>query len=313
MLKIFKRNTSDLTVRSRKVFQRQGPGGRSSNNGLTATIFGATGMLGRNLTNTLGRQGTTIITPYRGSDDDRRFLKLMGDLGKIVQLRYDLRDEKTISECVRHSDIVYNFIGRNYETKNFTFDQVHNVGARMLARVAKQEGVQKFVHVSALGAHVDSKSAFLKSKALGEIAVKEEFPEATIVRPGWMYGYEDSFFNTMGAMAKWLPLSIIFAPTGNAVIRPVFVEDVANALSMMASEDEASGEIVELYGFIMLTRPKAYEYPALIEMFQDASMNQNHTILVPKNMLKLATRILSAFTVFPVYHPDEVERVLIIN
>ena len=117
MLRIFKRHSHDIAVRGRKVFQRQGPGGRSSNSGLTATVFGATGMVGRTLVNNLGKQGTTIVTPYRGTDDDRRFLKVMGDLGKIVQLRFDLRDEEQIHECVKHSDIVYNCIGRNYPTK----------------------------------------------------------------------------------------------------------------------------------------------------------------------------------------------------
>ena len=117
-----------------------------------------------------------------------------------------------------------------------------------MAKIAKEAGVQKFVHVSALGADVDSKSEFLKSKALGEIAVKEEFPEATIVRPSWVYGYEDNFWNKMGSMAKWFPLSIILAPAGEAVMRPVFVEDVASVLAAMARQDDAQGEVVELYG-----------------------------------------------------------------
>lgn len=61
--------------------------------GITATVFGATGFVGRNLVNNLGtleliagKRGTTIVTPYRGVDDDRRFLRPMADLGKMVQL-----------------------------------------------------------------------------------------------------------------------------------------------------------------------------------------------------------------------------------
>ena len=39
----------------------------------------------------------------------------MGDLGKIVPMEFDLRDEESIRQCVRHSDVVYNLIGRNFE------------------------------------------------------------------------------------------------------------------------------------------------------------------------------------------------------
>lgn len=58
-----------------------------------------------------------MVTPYRGIDDDKRHLKLMGDLGKIIPLRFDIRDEAQILECVRHSDVVYNLVGRSYPTK----------------------------------------------------------------------------------------------------------------------------------------------------------------------------------------------------
>ncbi|KAJ3350582.1 hypothetical protein HDU91_006232 [Kappamyces sp. JEL0680] len=228
-----------------------------------------------------GKKGTTIVAPYRGVDDDRRHLKVMADLGKLVQLRFDLRNEGQIVESLRHSDIVYNCIGRSFTTKNFSYDAVHHQGARRLARLAKEAGVQKFVHVSALNADVDSKSAFLKSKALGEIAVREEFPEATIVRPSWMYGYEDRFWNKMGWFVKWAPFSIIPLPDwGHATMRPVYVADVAIALSAMTKEDSAVGKTVELYG------PSEYTYKGLVELFEDASMRPHHAVPVPKLLLK---------------------------
>lgn len=108
----------DSSVAARQVFLRQGPGGRSSVSGLfplygviryltnyflstghVATVFGATGFLGRYVVNNLGstnssifllfltslkgRRGTQVVIPHRGTEDDRRHLKLMGDLGQI--------------------------------------------------------------------------------------------------------------------------------------------------------------------------------------------------------------------------------------
>ncbi|KAJ3302840.1 hypothetical protein HDV03_004529 [Kappamyces sp. JEL0829] len=301
-----KRSISDIAIRANQVFQRTGPGGRSSNEGLVSTVFGASGMLGRTLVNNLGKKGTTIVAPYRGVDDDRRHLKVMADLGKLVQLRFDLRNEGQIVESLRHSDIVYNCIGRSFTTKNFSYDAVHHQGARRLARLAKEAGVQKFVHVSALNADVDSKSAFLKSKALGEIAVREEFPEATIVRPSWMYGYEDRFWNKMGWFVKWAPFSIIPLPDwGHATMRPVYVADVAIALSAMTKEDSAVGKTVELYG------PSEYTYKGLVELFEDASMRPHHAVPVPKLLLKPLATVWDKLLAFPILSPDEVERLTI--
>ncbi len=192
-----------------------------------------------------------------------------------------MRNEEQIRESLRHSDIAFNCIGRSFTTKNFSYDAVHHVYARQLAKLAKEEGVQKFIHVSALGANPDSKSGFLKSKGLGEIAVREEFPEATIIRPSWMYGYEDRFWNKLGWLAKWAPFSMIPLPDGGkATMNPVYVGDVSAALASMARDDISVGATVELYG------PNQYTFKGLVELFQDASMRPHHAVPVPKALFK---------------------------
>lgn len=62
------------------------------------------------------QQGTQVVIANRDPDEARP-LKVTGDLGQIVPLEFDLKDRESINECVRHSDIVYNLIGRDYETK----------------------------------------------------------------------------------------------------------------------------------------------------------------------------------------------------
>lgn len=65
---------------------------------------------------------------------------------------YDLRDEASIYKAIQYSNVVINLVGRDWETKNFSFHDVHVKGARTLARLAKEAGVEKFIHVSALNA-----------------------------------------------------------------------------------------------------------------------------------------------------------------
>jgi NADH dehydrogenase (ubiquinone) 1 alpha subcomplex subunit 9 len=141
---------------------------------------------------------------------------------------WDIRNEEQIAECVRHSDIVYNLVGRDYPTKhvlppppshiavltpphrNFTFDDVHVKGAERIARVTASVGVPRLVHVSHLNASPTSTSLFYRSKAAGENAVRDVFPAATIVRPGPMFGHEDKFLTNMPGLFPFLFL--IFSP-----------------------------------------------------------------------------------------------------
>jgi hypothetical protein len=76
-----------------------GVGGRSSNSGIVATVFGATGQLGRYVVNHLGRCGSQVIVPYRGDDNSFRHLKVMGDLGQIVPLKWDPRNLKSVERA----------------------------------------------------------------------------------------------------------------------------------------------------------------------------------------------------------------------
>lgn len=91
-------------------------GGRSSVSGHTVTVFGATGFLGRYLVSKLAKDGTQVIVPYR-DEDSKRHLKVAGDLGQVVPLEWDARNPDQIHEAVRHSDTVYNLVGRDWETR----------------------------------------------------------------------------------------------------------------------------------------------------------------------------------------------------
>ena len=61
------------------------------------------------------------------------------------------------------------------------------------------------MHVSHLNASHDSPSEFYKSKARGDDLVREAFPDATIVRPSIMFGYEDRLLNNMARTSAQIP------------------------------------------------------------------------------------------------------------
>ncbi|KAK7690390.1 hypothetical protein QCA50_007048 [Cerrena zonata] len=291
-----KRGLSDVaTLPSGKPVIRAGVPGRSSVSGNVATVFGCTGFLGRYLVAKLARAGTQVIIPYR-EEDNKRHLKVTGDLGQIVSMEWDLRSEQQIAECLRHSDIVYNLVGRDYETKNFDFASVHVAGAGRIARIAKESGVERFVHVSHLNASHDSTSAFYRTKAEGEEAVKEAFPTATVVKPSALFGYEDKLLNNIAGWPIWWKLN-----EGQTRIRPVHVMDVAQALSNL-------NEIRSLPGTVNLPGPSEMTYEYLLNLVSHVTYRPPSSApIVPKRIATLLAKVAQNIW-WPALSPDEVER-----
>ena len=250
-------------------------------------MFGCTGTLGRLLVNQLGRRGTQVIVPYRGNQEDPRHLKLMGDLGQIVPLRFDPKDPASLMQCVRHSDTVYNLCGRDYETSNFTFDQVHVQLAKRIAQVSRQSGVQRLIHVSSLNVDAPGadRSAFLQSKLEGEEQVRQQFPDAVIVRPGSCYGWEDRMFAYLGEtlthpIKKYFTLGRIpLLEGGRRMFYPVYAGDVARGMYRLMEEEQPQ----KVYEFV---GPEAYSYREFVELFCEYARRPLRTVDLPYAMYR---------------------------
>lgn len=114
--------------------------------------------------------------------------------------------------------------------RNFKYPEVHVEGARRIARISALSGVSRLVHVSHLNADHDSPSKVYRQKALGEDAVRDAFPGATIVRPAWMYGHEDRLLNTVSTHP------IVFRLNhGDTLIKPVHVSGQATFVTFSDS------------------------------------------------------------------------------
>lgn len=127
------------------------------------TVFGATGFLGRYIVNRLARRGCQVVVPYR-EEMAKRHLKPTGDLGRVTFLEYDLRNTQSIEESVRHSDIVFNLVGRKYPTKNFSLSEVHVEGTERIAEAVAKYDVDRFIQVSSYNANTESPSEFFRTK-----------------------------------------------------------------------------------------------------------------------------------------------------
>ena len=109
---------------------------------------------------------------------------------------------RALFRAVAHSNVVINLIGRLRATANFSLEEAHIDAAARIAQASREAGVVRLVHVSDNLASEESSSRYARAKAAGETAVREAFPEATIVRPTDIYGAEDRFLNRFGIMVR---------------------------------------------------------------------------------------------------------------
>src|SRR5262249_48540024 len=95
-------------------------------------------------------------------------------------------------------------------------------------------------------------SAYARSKAEGEAAVKTAFSSATILRPSLVFGPEDDFFNRFASMARLAP-GLPLVGGGTTRFQPVYVGDVADAAMAALERPEAAGKTYELGGPVVLS------------------------------------------------------------
>ncbi len=209
------------------------------------TIFGGSGFLGRHTVRALARAGWRIRVatrhPARGF-----FLRPLGTVGQIDFVKCDVADADNVAAAVMGANAVINLTGILFQ-KGQTFEDVQAEGAANIAKAAAAAGVNALVHVSAIGADAQSESKYATTKAQGEQAMREAFPDAVILRPSIIFGPEDGFFNKFAGMARFLPM-LPLVGGGHTRFQPVFVGDVAAAIVQALSSPATRGRTFELGG-----------------------------------------------------------------
>ncbi|KAG2498336.1 hypothetical protein HYH03_003596 [Edaphochlamys debaryana] len=237
-----------------------GPGGRSSVSPIVATVFGSNGFIGSYVVNELAKRGSQVVCPFRSTENEAMHLKQMGDLGQIVLLpELDIRDDDSVKAAIKRSNVIVNCVGMRLETMNWTFKEVHVDWPKKLAKLAKEAGhVERLIHFSDMGADLNHTSVRMRTKAEGDKALMETFPDATILRPGDVVGIEDYFYNHL---IYQLTLTV-FAPvveTGSAKLQPTYVPDVADAVVQALRKPESMGKTYYLGGPEQLRIREVYD------------------------------------------------------
>jgi uncharacterized protein YbjT (DUF2867 family) len=222
------------------------------------TVFGGSGFVGRNLVRALARDGWRVRVATRRPDLAYK-LQPLGRVGQIHAVQANVRYPESLAAAVHGAEAVVNLVGILAPWGKQTFDSVQTEGAGTVAKAAQAAGITNILHVSAIGADVNSASAYARSKALGEAAVLAATPSAKILRPSVIFGPEDQFFNRFAAMAQKMPVLPLIGG-GQTHLQPVYVGDVAEAGARLLRGAGAEGAVYELGGPAIKTLREIMEF-----------------------------------------------------
>jgi NADH dehydrogenase len=241
------------------------------------TIYGGSGFVGRYIAQRMAREGWRVRVAVR-RPNEALFVKPYGAVGQVEPVFCNIRDDESVRLVMQGASAVVNCVGILVEEGANRFEVVQAEGAGRIARIAAEQGVERLVHISAIGADSASASAYARSKAAGEAAVLEHFPRAVILRPSIIFGPEDQFFNRFAAMARVSPvLPLVGASTR---FQPVWVEDVAAAAVKAVVGDAAPG-VYELGG------PEVKTFRELMEMMLAIIRRRRLTFDIPMPLARL--------------------------
>ena len=155
-----------------------------------------------------------------------------------------------------------------------TFHSVHVESAQRVAARAQRAGVKRLIHVSGIGADPSSASLYIRKRGEGELAVREAFADAILIRPAVMFGPDDAFLTTILKLLERLPIYPMFG-NGQMRLQPVYVEDVGHAIAKLLQQAQTRPFIFEFGG------PRVYSYEEILKAVASAAGIKPILIRVP--------------------------------
>ncbi|ATU94969.1 complex I NDUFA9 subunit family protein [Phyllobacterium zundukense] len=254
------------------------------------TVFGGTGFLGRRIVRRLLEKGFTVRAVSRHPDRVAALFSL--DARAPEAIRADILDPASVALAVAGAHTVVNAVSLYVEHGNRTFERVHVKAAADLAAASRNSRVEQFILISGIGSDPQSESSYIRARGRGEHAVASTFP-SVIIRPSVMTGPDDTFLTVLVRLIRLLPVYPLFGDGGTR-LQPVYVGDVAEAISHLIDRNDPGGSsIFELGG------PQVYTYEELLREIARQLDIQIRLIPIPFEVWSVLARMAEFLPAVP--------------
>jgi NADH dehydrogenase len=195
-----------------------------------------------------GFVGPHVVRAIQDAGHDVRALVRSGSVPGAERVEGDLTDAESLGRAAQGVDAVVHLVAIR-QGREEQFQRIMVDGTRDLLTAAREAGVGRFVHMSALGTSEETKDLvpYYRAKWLQEGLVRGSGLEHVIFRPSFVFGRDGGIIPTFRKLARLAPVTPIIG-SGKQRIQPVWVDDVATHFSHALEKPEAANRTFELGG-----------------------------------------------------------------
>jgi NADH dehydrogenase len=251
-------------------------------------LTGGTGYVGRALRGKLREQGHDVRLLVR-----RESAHKVGSGEGFEIVHGDVLDSHACLRAVDGCAAVVHLVGiiREFPEDGTTYVAMHTEATYNVLDAARRMGIERFVHMSALGARADSRSRYHTTKFEAEEIVRNSDLRWTVFRPSVIFHPGDPFIRELVDLVHRPIVPMI--DRGQALLQPVSLENVTDAMARSLHMPETQGRVFEVGG------PDRVRFADLTEAISKHFEVWPNTMTVSSRFMKPVVKMLQRFRSFP--------------
>lgn len=255
-------------------------------------VTGATGYVGGFILKEMQRQGYKARCLVRNYKQAER-INANGTEAVIG----NITDPASLEGVLTNTDAVIHLVAiiEEQKKKNITFERLNVEGTKNMVELARKQGVDRFIHMSALGADVNGKTHYFRTKGKAEDIVRNSGLNYTIFRPSFIFGPNDAVYGMLADVIKKAPLGLM-PVFGFRKYRhqPVSVFDVARGFVHAIENDKTFRNTYDVGG------PHAISYKEQLRAIGNTIDTKVHLLPQPMLLSRIAVALMNIFPNAPI-------------